>query len=88
MFFADLWHFAGWVGKGVDRRKARTEKILPGGNRAFRFGALGAPKKRTVNGKLPAGSGRSKFFIVSSREAGGFLGHAVDGRGEGFLGES
>lgn len=64
------------------------EKSFRAGIGLFRFGALGAPKKRTVNGKLSAGSGRSKFFIVSSREAGGFLGHAVDGRGEGFLGES
>lgn len=81
MFFADLWHFAGWVGKGVDRRKVRTEKSFRAGIGLFRFGALGAPKERTVNGKLSAGSGRSKFFIVSSRGAGGFLGYAVDGRG-------
>ena len=85
-FFADCFSLTfGILPDGSEREwiggRPGWGKILPGGNRAFRFGALGAPKKRTVNRKLPAGSGRSKFFIVSSRGAGGFLGHAVDGRG-------
>lgn len=81
MFFADLWHFAGWVGKGVDRRKARTEKILPGGNRAFSVRGIGGSQEKDGQRETFGGSRRSKFFIVSSRGAGGFLGHAVDGRG-------
>lgn len=81
MFFADLWHFAGWVGKGVDRRKVRTKKILPGGNRAFSVRGIGGSQEKDGQRETFGGQREVKIFIVSSRGAGGFLGHAVDGRG-------
>lgn len=85
-FFADCFSLTfGILPDGSEREwiggRPGRKKSFRAGIGLFRFGALGAPKKRTVNGKLSAGSGRSKFFIVSSRGAGGFLGHAVDGRG-------
>ena len=81
MFFADLWHFTGWVGKGVNRRKVRTEKILPGGNRSFSIRGIGDSQEKDGQRETFGGQREVKIFIVSSRGAGGFSGHAVDGRG-------
>lgn len=91
-FFADCFSLTfGILPDGSEREwiggRSGRRKILPGGNRSFSVRGIGGPKKRTVNGKLSAGSGRSKFFIVSSREAGGFWGMRWTAGGRAFGGK-
>ena len=86
MFFADLWHFAGWVGKRVDRRKVRTEKNPSGRESGFSVRGIGGSQEKDGQRETFGGQREVKIFYSEQQGSWRIFG-ACGGRqgGEGFL---